>query len=53
MLGMVEHPVAFNPSQKLFREAERRGWKIVIERKNMIYELEKAGAGYRLARTNA
>ena len=39
MLEMVEMPIAFNPNQKLLTHARRRGWKIVVERKDVIYEL--------------
>lgn len=39
MLKIVENPIAFNPEDKLFEEAKRKGWKIVVERKNVIYEL--------------
>ncbi len=39
MLEMVTTPVAFNPNQKLLDHAKRRGWKIVVERKDVIYEL--------------
>jgi HAD superfamily hydrolase (TIGR01490 family) len=54
MLDMVEHPIAFNPSKKLFLHASQKGWKIVVERKNMVYELEsQSGEHYKLARTNA
>ena len=45
MLAMVEHPIAFNPNQALFDEARQRGWKVVVERKNVIYELEPDGHG--------
>lgn len=38
-LEMVEKPIAFNPNQKLFRHAKRLGWKVVVERKDMIYEM--------------
>lgn len=38
-LEMVERPIAFNPNQKLYRYARRMGWKTVIERKDVIYEL--------------
>ncbi len=38
-LKMVENPICFNPNQKLYRAARRRGWQIVVERKNMIYKL--------------
>jgi len=53
MLEMTEHPLAFNPSKILFQQAQKQGWKVVIERKNMIYELEPADGHYRLAHTNA
>ena len=39
MLEMVETPIVFNPNQVLYNEARRRGWKIVVERKDVIYEL--------------
>lgn len=35
-LKMVERPICFNPNQKLYRYAKRAGWKIVIERKDVI-----------------
>lgn len=49
MLELVEQPIAFNPERKLFDYARKKGWKIVIERKNMVYELEKRGDKYELA----
>lgn len=52
MLELVEQPIAFNPEEKLFEHARKKGWKIVLERKNMVYELEKADGGYQLAKTN-
>lgn len=54
MLDMVEGAIAFNPSKKLFRHAKSKGWKIVIERKNMVYELVPTSQGqpYQLVRTN-
>lgn len=39
MLDMVDTPVAFNPNSKLYAHAKRRGWKVVVERKDVIYEL--------------
>lgn len=39
MLSMVELPIAFNPEQTLYETAKQRGWKIVVERKNVVYEL--------------
>lgn len=52
MLEMVEQPIAFNPSKKLFQHARAQGWKIVIERKNMIYELESEHDKYILAQAD-
>lgn len=39
MLEMATTPIAFNPNAKLYRHAKRRGWKVVVERKDVIYEL--------------
>ncbi|MBI1952319.1 HAD family phosphatase [Candidatus Saccharibacteria bacterium] len=52
MLEMAETPIAFNPEKKLFDCAKDKGWKIVVERKNMIYELEDSNGKYILAKTN-
>lgn len=49
MLQLVKQPIAFNPNQELFKHANDHGWRIVVERKNMIYQLEKQGNSYRLA----
>lgn len=38
-LKMVERPICFNPNKKLFQYARRAGWKIVVERKDVIYHL--------------
>lgn len=46
MLGMVEQPIAFNPEADFLEVAMRRGWKVVVERKNVIYELEPSHKGY-------
>ncbi len=39
MLKKVENPIAFNPSKELFAHAGKSNWQIVIERKNVVYEL--------------
>lgn len=44
MLEQVENPICFNPSEELYDEARDRGWKIVIERKDVIYELEPSNS---------
>jgi len=49
MLEMAEQPIAFNPEQELYVYAKAQGWKIVIERKNVIYELSEDDGKYSLA----
>ena len=39
ILEMVTRPICFNPNQKLYRYARRMGWKVVVERKDVVYEL--------------
>ena len=48
MLELVENPIAFNPDQTLLATAKKQGWKIVVERKNVVYELEKRDGRYLL-----
>lgn len=36
-LKLVERPIAFNPNRKLFQHASRAGWKIIVERKDVVY----------------
>lgn len=48
MLEFAEQPVAFNPSQELFDHAQSNSWKVVVERKNVVYELEPPLKGYKL-----
>lgn len=49
MLEIVANPIAFNPNKQLLDHAKKRGWKIVVERKNVAYELEQKGESYILA----
>jgi HAD superfamily hydrolase (TIGR01490 family) len=37
-LEMVEEPICFNPNKTLYRHAKRVGWRVVVERKDVIYE---------------
>ncbi|HMH31072.1 MAG TPA: HAD family phosphatase [Methylomirabilota bacterium] len=53
MLDLVEKPIALNPSKLLFEHASKKQWQIVLERKNMIYQLESRDGSYVLAQTNA
>jgi HAD superfamily hydrolase (TIGR01490 family) len=39
MLTLVETPIAFNPNRLLYRHAKKHDWKIVVERKDVIYEI--------------
>lgn len=48
MLATAEQPIAFNPTKQLFEHAKQQGWKIVVERKNVIYELEPENGSYQL-----
>ena len=38
-LEMVDYPFAFNPNLNLERVARRRKWKIVVEKKDVIYDI--------------
>lgn len=46
MLELVDNPIAFNPEDRLYEVAKEKGWKIVIERKNVIYKLENKNGTY-------
>lgn len=48
MLEMVTHPIAFNPDQQLFDRAQAEGWDVVVERKNVIYQLRASDGHYQL-----
>lgn len=49
MLELVEKPIAFNPNKELLTHAKEKGWEIVIERKSVVYRLEKTGGRYLLS----
>ncbi|MBI2611020.1 HAD-IB family phosphatase [Candidatus Kaiserbacteria bacterium] len=38
-LEMVAQPICFNPNMNLYRYAKRMKWKLVVERKDVVYEL--------------
>jgi len=48
LLEIVQRPIAFNPEVNLYEYARERGWDIVIERKNVIYELGNNDGRYLL-----
>ena len=39
LLESVTRPICFNPNQKLYTHAQRAGWEIVVERKDVIYRI--------------
>lgn len=39
LLEAVEKPICFNPNRQLFNYAKRMDWPVVVERKDVIYEL--------------
>lgn len=53
MMELVEHPIAFNPDDRLFDLARSAGWDVVIERKNMMYEMKVVDGTYVLVQANA
>ena len=38
-LTFVENPVCFNPNKGLYKHAQKNGWKMVVERKDVIVEI--------------
>lgn len=49
MLELAEKPIAFNPDAKLYDVARKNNWRIVVERKNVIYNLDAGSGTYVLA----
>lgn len=45
MLQCVENPIAFNPNETLLEAAKQHGWRIVVERKDIAYTIEKGSDG--------
>ena len=38
-LEMVAEPICFNPNSKLYLRAKKEGWRVIVERKDVVYEL--------------
>lgn len=51
MMSVVDRPIALNPDKTLLVHAQKQGWEIIVERKNVIYRLEKKDNEYILAKT--
>lgn len=41
LLELVGRPIAFNPNTELALHARKKGWEIVVERKDVVYTIEK------------
>ncbi len=41
LLESVAEPICFNPNEVLYNYAKRMGWKVVVERKDVIYHLDQ------------
>jgi len=52
MLELVERPVIFNPSRGLLEHAQAKGWEIVVERKDVVYQLVAKNKQYVLKLDN-
>jgi HAD superfamily hydrolase (TIGR01490 family) len=39
MLELVKKPICFNPNEKLYRYAKINHWPVIVERKDVIYEI--------------
>ncbi len=39
MLSLVGHQVAFNPNHQLAKIAKQKRWKVIVERKDVMYEV--------------
>ncbi len=40
-LRVVENPIAFNPNENLKKVAQENNWRIVVEKKDVIYEMSQ------------
>jgi len=40
LLELVKNPIAFNPNENLKVIAEKKGWRIVVEKKDVIYDIK-------------
>lgn len=38
-LELVGKPICFNPNALLLKQAKRNGWQVVVERKDVVYEI--------------
>jgi phosphoserine phosphatase len=38
-LDIVEYPIAFNPNENLKKIAQEKGWRIVVEKKDVVWDM--------------
>ena len=38
-LEIVANPIAFNPNKKLAKHAKKKKWRVIVERKDVIYDI--------------
>ncbi len=38
-LSLVDNPICFNPNKAFYKYAKKKKWKIIVERKDMFYEI--------------
>jgi HAD superfamily phosphoserine phosphatase-like hydrolase len=43
MLELVENPICFNPNKELYQYAKMNHWRVVVERKDVIYTIQEPG----------
>src|SRR3989338_5614162 len=41
-LELVAEPICFNPNAKLYAHARRNKWRVVVERKDVVYEIGRS-----------
>lgn len=39
-LSLVAKPICFNPNGKLYAHAKKAGWRVIVERKDVIYSMQ-------------
>lgn len=47
ILEVVDHPIAFNPTASFYNMAKKKKWPVIVERKNVIYQIDANRAGGR------
>ncbi|MDO8601827.1 MAG: HAD family phosphatase [bacterium] len=51
MLDLVAYPICFNPTSGLYKIAKRKKWPVAVERKDVIYRLQRVLCHPRARRT--